>query len=284
MNIRHCSGCCKLLTAWLCLAAWLAGDVGAQNEGLSIAKVEGKLEAVKGYQMKVKPEKGESVMVTINPSKTDFDYSGTAEMGFLVPGLMVRFTASFDAAGKAQDALKELEIFNPARKRRMTAEYMRDQTAGIHPIEANAGAAGGQKGNQGGNRPSAPGGGVADGTDFRIVGKLMAVQGNTIQVAAGARPIMVQVDKDVKITVVAGDATFCQPGDKVEVTGLSNAANRGLIEAEKLTVTGGKTLTLAKPGAQVRESRSRRGKQDEADAKGAPKPAAGSRDRNAVGS
>ncbi len=294
MNINQSLNCCNLVRRLLtvaCLTSLLSTAVLAQNEGLDIAKVEGTLEDMGGYQLKVKPEKGESTLVGINPQKTDFVYVGTAEREFLLPGLMVRFTAAFDVNGKPQAALKELEIFVPARKRRMTNEYMRDQTPGIHSIDpggepgkANAKTgekktdkAAGKEG-KGKSNVAAAGATATAGSsvmDFRIVGKLTGIQGNVIQVAAGNRPIMVELAEELKITVAAGDTTFCVAGDKVSATGLKNAAQPNYVEAEKITITAAKPLALPKPGesplnakGKSQSARARRGKQDQDPAKG----------------
>ena len=287
MNIRQSSDCCKLLVAVVGIALCSNGLAWGQNEGLNITNVEGALEAVAGYQLKVKPEQGDAVVAVVNPQKTDFEYTGTAEPEFLRPGLMVRFTAAFDASGKPQESLKELEIFNPARKRRMTAEYMRDQTAGIYPADAKAGntenAPVKQPNNNRNNRQNNGATPAGSSMQFRIVGKLTSIQGNTIQVAAGARPIMIQFDKELKISVVAGDTTFCQPGDKVQVTGLSNAAQKDFVDAEKITVTAAKPLAPPKPGENTRAARTRRGKADE-DGNSDKAKAGNRKDRPALGS
>lgn len=296
MNINQSLHCRNLVLRLLTVAGLsvsvLPTAVLAQNEGLDIAKVEGTLEDMGGYQLKVKPEKGESTLVGINPQKTDFEYVGTAEREFLLPGLMVRFTAAFDVNGKPQTALKELEIFVPARKRRMTNEYMRDQTPGIHSIDPPGGEPGranaktaekktdqaAGKEAKGKSKVAAAGATAPAGSgvmDFRIVGKLTGMQGNVIQVAAGNRPIMIELAEELEITVAAGDTTFCVAGDKVSATGLKNAAQPNYVEAEKITITAAKPLALPKPGesplnakGKSQSARARRGKQDQDPAKG----------------
>ncbi len=279
----------------LVLAVLLSASAAAQDAGgLEIAQVKGELKMVVGYQLKIATDDKKEVLAVINPQKTNFTYVGTAEPQFLVPGLMVRFSGAFDAAGRPSGPIKELEIFTPTRKRRMTAEFMQSQTAGVYPIqdggakpaEANSKKDGaalpkqpaskdkpGTKGKADEKTALAPA--PAGSQNFRVVGKIAAAQGDTLRVAAGNLVIMVQLDPAVVITVAAGDTTFCMEGDKVEVTGLRNASQKEVVEAETVIVTGAKPLGTVEQEKSNRKPRSRRdrgsGLDDKPDPKGDPK-------------
>jgi len=284
----------------LVLAVFLSASASAQDAGgLEIAKVKGELKMVAGYQLKLATDDKKEVLAVINPQKTNFTYVGTAEPQFLVPGLMVRFSGAFDAAGRPSGPIKEIEIFTPIQKRRMTAEFMQSQTAGVYPIqdggakpaEANSKKDGaaltqqlaskqpaaknkpGTKGKADEKSTLAPA--PAGSQNFRVVGKIAAAQGDTLRIAAGNLPIMVQLDPEVVITVASGDTTFCMEGDKVEVTGLRNASQKDVVEAETVIVTGAKPLGTAEQEKSNRKPRSRRdrgsGLENKPDAKGDPK-------------
>ncbi len=230
----------------LSLLAGHFGDLAAQEAGgLEIAKVTGKLEAAVGYQMKLKADDNQDYMAVINPQLTNVKYVGTADVKFLQPGLLIRFTAAFDKSGNAEAPLSELEIFTPVRQRRMTPELLQSQTPGIYPAddaqEGPPAAAGFQR--------------------YRIVGKLAGMQADKIQVMTGARPLIVKLDPAVSISVTSGDTSFCQPGDEVQVSGLTNPAQANWIQAESLSITGAKPLAPPeKPTRGSRTDRTRRSK------------------------
>ncbi len=223
-----------VMLCWLLLGALAAQ---AQDGGLEIAEVSGKLQATLGYQMKFASEDGTEYMAVVNPQETSFRYEGTADIKFLTPGLLLRFTAAFDKAGNVQTPIKEIEVFNPVRQRRMKLEQMQDQTPGIYPI-ANKDAA-----------PAAP----AGFQDYRIVGKLAGIQGEKMQLAAGNRPLMVSFAPDLVIHLTSTESNFCAEGDEIKVTGLKFPAQANWIQAESILVTGAKPL--APPEKKARASR-----------------------------
>ena len=230
---------------------------GQDAGGLEIAQVSGKLEAIAGYQIKLKSEEGKEIFAIINPQKTNFTYAGTAESKFLMPGLFIRFTALFDQSGQAQSALEELEIFTPVQKRRMTNEFMRDQTPGIYPLPEK-------------DEVAAP---TADVLRCRIVGKIAAIQADHLQIAAGSRPLLVQLAPDVVIKVSAGDTTFCREGDQVEVSGLRNAAQENYVQAETITITGATPLAPIEQKTRGLRNQRDKGAQTEPKLKPGDKPA-----------
>ncbi len=289
------------------MAACFTTNATAQEAGgLEIAKVKGKLQSIAGFQIKLTTEDKKDLLAVINPQKTNFSYVGKAEPQFLMPGLMVRFTGAFDAAGRPNAPIKELEIFTPAQKRRMTAEYMQNQTAGVYPVdEADAKKEASDTGKKPGNANAKKPAGVkkqptekdakaktekkqdtaplpAGFENYRVVGKVAAIQGNMIRVAAGNLPITVQLEPDATITVASGDTTFCMEGDQVEITGLRNSAQENVVQAETVIITGAKPLGAANQQQQKKPAgRNRRDKggddADKTDGKTTPKVGAKSK-------
>ncbi|MEZ6074227.1 MAG: hypothetical protein R3C56_00720 [Pirellulaceae bacterium] len=102
--------------------------------GLEIVNLTGQLEAIVGNQLKIVGEDKTANFVLIGNDST-FTYNGTADPAVLTPGLMVRFTADFDLAGKPQAPLAELEIFRPMRGRRLPLEVQQSQTPGVYPVD-----------------------------------------------------------------------------------------------------------------------------------------------------
>ncbi len=278
-----------------------AGAQDAIGNGLEKVDLSGKLEMIVGNQIKFKAEDGQESVVLVGEDTT-FSYIGTAEPAALTPGLMVRFTAPFDAAGTPQAPLAELEIFRPARERRMSLEMRQSQTPGIYPaiekdkVEPTSGKGAASNKPATKTTPAAKPGTVnaaretaakgnsakedttkgrnakanraepvqsAGGVqDYLVVGMLRAVQGDKLQIFAGNRPVIVQAEAGVKINVSAGDPLFCQPGDEIKLTGLKSP--EGLIQAEAIEVTGAKPLGSVDEKAHARNSRTKQsGKSDE---------------------
>ncbi len=245
------------------------GKDGAGKEpvGLEIVELAGKLEMIFGNQVKITTEDGKETVVTL-AGDTTFKYTGTAEPMVLRPGLMIRFNAAFDALGNPQAPLTTLEIFRPAKVRRMSRELMQSQTVGIYPVS--------EKGNpkDKGKLKEPAAAGIQD---YQVVAQLNGVQADRIQIFAGARPLMLQVDPAVKVTVAAGDAMFCQPGDDVKLTGLKNSA--GLIQVETIEITGAKPIGAVDDKGNSKATRGAKA----AGEKGAkPNPAVGKADAKAA--
>ncbi len=234
---------------------------GAGAGGLEIASVTGSLEAFAGNQLKIKTEDDQEYFAILN-NRTTLRYKGTADAKFLRPGLLVRFSAPFDAAGVPQAALQALEVFKTVRQRRMSRDLVQSQTPGIYPVAE-------KKGEKAKSDVPAAGGGSQN---FRVVGQLRALQGEKIQVAVGNRPVIVELDPAAKISVAAGDTSFCLQGDAVEVSGLRNPAREQWIQAEAIVITGANPLGATEDKAPGRNARTRRGKLGERGADGkAPK-------------
>ncbi len=240
--------------------------------GLEIVNLTGQLEAIVGNQLKITGKDKTSSLVLIGDEST-FSYSGTASPAVLTPGLMVRFTADFDLAGNPQAPLADLEIFRPLQGRRLSLEVRQSQTPGIYPVDqqqptgaaskktttkappankAPQGSKAKQPANAAGN-PAANNIAPAAVQTFQVVGVLRAIQGDRLQVVAGNRPLILQASPELKITVSAGDPSFCQPGDEVKLNALK--LPNGIIQADTILVTGAKPLGVVDPKTLARNTR-----------------------------
>ncbi len=275
----------RLVFGGMCLSlislpATLACAQDDGGGGLEIVELTGKLEAIVGNRVKIKTDDGKETIITL-ATDTIFKYSGTAEASILSPGLMVRFTAAFDPSGNPQTTLKELEIFRPAKVKRMTREVMQSQTPGIYPVGEKGNASQPEKAKTKEPAPQVSKTVVGGAQTFDIVGQVGGIQADRIQIRAGNRPLMLQMDPALAITVSSGDAMFCQPGDEVKLTGLKNPA--GLVQAETVEVKGAKPLGAIDESKSLRGKATKRGPQGDQDADSKPatgKPADG---KTAVG-
>lgn len=224
---------------------------GENVVGMDIAKVSGTLEAVAGDKIKIKSEDGKEYFALVG-AQTKVEYKGTADIAFLGPGLFVRFTAAFDPkTGIPANTVSAIEIFRPARQRRMSMEQKQDQTPGVYPVTEEA-----QGDKKSKSKTAAP---PAGSQNFKIVGQVRAVMADKVQVAAGMRTFMIQLDPAATVTVSSGDAMFCKQGDQVEINGLSSPTQESWIQAESIEITGAEPLKLPETNAN-RRSRNSRGK------------------------
>ncbi len=226
----------------LAVPLWATVTVYAQDNAagsLEIATVEGKFEAAAGDRIKVKGEDGASYYALLGP-KSSVQYRGTADARFLRPGFMVRFNATFDIRrGIALTPVSEIELFRPARQKRMSREQRLDQTPGIFPVTKK------QEGDKGKSAPQTGSQGLAGAAasqELRVVGQLQLIQANKMRVMAGNRAVLVDLAQDPKISVAAGDVFFCQPGDAVKVTGLRNPAQELLLQVDTIEIAASQPL------------------------------------------
>jgi len=247
-----------------------AGQGGA-NATMEIAKSEGQLAAMAGQTIKITASDKSEVFLVLSPD-TEMKYSGEADVKWLSPGLMVRFTASFDQ-GRATSTLKQLEVFVPSSRGRLTGEQMRDQTPGVYQ-EGKAPPAGAKglfadNNKKGGGNAAAPAAAAGNAQSWRVVGTLRGLQKNTLMVAAGAQPIQIEIDPALAISIISDDLTFANSGDNVTVSGLRNPAQPTIIQAEKIEIKAAKKLTQAQPAGRTSKSRGRGGKDTDPAAKDA---------------
>lgn len=234
--------------------------------GLDVAEVNGKLDAASGNRLKITGDDGQDYLVSLNQQST-IDYEGTAEPEFLRPGMLVRFTCSFDTNGQPQQAVSELEIFQPMQRRRMRPDEMQKQTPGIYPVvapEARQQSQQPQHQRRQQPAPQQPPASAEATQEYRIVGKVMGIEQGRMQVMAGNRPVMVELEPELKVTVASGDLTFSNPGDQIKVSGLVNAAQPNFIQAESVRIEGAEPLKPPeqfapnKRGDQAQPKRQRR--------------------------
>lgn len=263
-----------LVSLWLCSPS-KAQPPGSAAGGLELASEVGELQMVLGPRLKLKLDDGQEIIV-VTSSKSELSYSNTAELAFLRPGMLVRFTAPFDAGGTSPNQLKELEVFVPLRKPRMSPEQLQSQTPGVYPAAEDE-----EKEAKPGNKPAtdrrearakanraaeprsrnrraadrSPAAAQGDVQNYLVVGQLraMAPDQSAIQIAAGNRPVTINIDPDLEISVVTSDLSFAQPGDEVEVEGLRNAAQASVIQAQSIEISGSQPL-----GSDLKQQPSRR--------------------------
>jgi hypothetical protein len=219
-----------------------AQEPGKAAGGLQIAQVSGTMQALALDKIKIVAEDKKEFFAVVS-QQTSLNYKGTAEPGFLSPGLLVRFNAELTQTGQAQGTVTELEVFTISQNRRMSQEQMRDQTAGVYQVGGEAGNAkkpdDKPKGKS--SKPNAASSKAA-AQPYRVVGQVAGMKAGKVMVQAGAVQVQFELDPKAVITVSSHDTTFCQVGDQVKVSGLRNAGQEQFIQAESLEIVGTKPL------------------------------------------
>jgi hypothetical protein len=247
----------------------------AQDNGLKTVDVRGTIEESSILQIKIKDKAGKELSVSVDPTSSTVRYTGTADAKVLSPGMMVRFTGSFDSKGTPQSDVKELEIFRPKVGRMMSDEMM-SQTPGIYPVnvkpqniptdknaaDKNAGNSPNNKNTAANNskvsktpkgsskRPTNKSNDAKTGTakpvgevqEYKIVGQVSNVQDNKLQINTGSQAIVVQLAANAKIKLSMPDAELGVKGDAVHVVGLSNATQPDVVQAKIVTITAAKPI------------------------------------------
>lgn len=256
------------------------GDKNAKPDGtapgvsMEIAKVEGKYDAFAQGIIKILDSANQEVFLH-SQNDTVVHYTAEAEPAWLMPGYMVRFSASFDQSGKPSAALKSIEVFTPSIRRRLSPEQMREQTPGVHKEDKGQPEGAKDLFADKTKKPqpqpkgrSAKKDVVVPGQTFRVVGQLMNVQSNMLTVNAGT-PIQIEIDPAATVSVTADDLNsigqMISKGDGVNVSGLRNPAQPNHIYCESIQIKATKKLTQAIPQPKKGKGSAR----DKDDAKGA---------------
>lgn len=257
-----------------------SGNSGSST--MEIAKAEGKLEAQQARTIKISTPENKELFLMLS-QETVIRYTGEADTSWLVPGLMIRFSASFDQ-GKLTSPLKTFEVFMPLVNARLNMEQKREQTPGIYqegkvaPEGAKglfaenakqAGNAAKPKGAGKANNPknAAPAATTTGAQSFRVVGNLVSLKNNVLTIFAG-QPLQLELDPKATVAVSSSDLTFASQGDTVTVSGLRNPAQAGVIHAERIEIKAANKLTQAQPAPRGRtRGKDAAGAKNQADAK-----------------
>lgn len=236
-----------------------AQDAGKAVGGLQIAQVSGTMQAMQLNQIKIVAEDKKEYFAVVSP-QTSLNYKGTAEHDFLMPGLLVRFTAELNQSGQVQTPVAELEVFTISQIRRMSQEQMREQTPGVYQVGGEVGNAKKPSDKPKDKTPSKTNAASSKGgaQAYRVVGQIAGMKEGKMLVQAGAVQVQMELDPKAAVKVTAHDTAFCQVGDQVKVSGLRTAGQDQYIQSESLEIVGSKPLGPAE-GKAAKNSKNTKG-------------------------
>lgn len=259
-----------------------AKNEGAQpGVGMEIAKVEGKWDAFSQGIIKILNAENQELFL-LSENDTVVRYTAEADPAWLMPGYMVRFSASFDQNAKPTAPLKAIEVFTPNTRRRLSPQDMREQTPGIHlEVKESAEEPQALLGDKN-KKPQQPKAkpakkeAITPGQTFRVVGQIGGIKNNVLTIVT-SQPIQIEVDPTAVVTVTANDlasaSNLITKGDSVSVSGLRSPAQPTQIYCEQITIKASKKLTQAMPQAKKGKTSARdNDAKNSKDAKDKPEP------------
>jgi hypothetical protein len=186
--------------------------------------------------IQIKDSDGKSLIVGFD-QKTKIAVTGTAEPGFLSPGLLVRFTATMTNKGQVQDKITELAVVEQSETNKVGAQPDLEPGKTLKEAEKEG------------------------PVTWIVVAPIRSFKNNQLMVAAG-KAIRAEVADDCKITVDVTNYTIAQEGDEIAVVGkllqdaqtMGDLSIPGQVLAEKVDITLVKPLTAPgkKKGAKAR--------------------------------
>ena len=242
MSHRNLLAACPL--AAVVLAA-LASPSQAQFKKPEPTPYDGKgtIEAVGFEGIQFKDADGKTIVVGFDfKTKPKVTVTGTAEPGFLAPGLIVRFSAKMSSKGLVKDPIGELAVIEASELNQIGAQP--DLAPGEDLKKAEK---------------EGP-------VEWVVIGAIRSVKKNQLQIAAGGKAIKAEVADDCKITVDVSDLSIVQAGDEISVVGkqypglqVGGASQPGQVIGDKIDVVLAKPLTAPgkKKGAKAKPKPSR---------------------------
>ena len=195
--------------------------------------------------IQIKDADGKTMNVGFDKDTKSVTVTGTAEPGFLSPGLLVRFTAPMTSKGQVQEKIKELAVVVLSETNKVGAQP--DLEPGKELKEAEK---------------EGP-------VTWIVVGTVRSFKNHQLQVIAG-KAIKAEVADDCKITIDVNDYTIAQEGDEIAVVGrqfqdsqtVGETTVPGQVIADKVDITLVKPLSAPgkKKGAKAKTPKKKKSK------------------------
>jgi len=199
-----------------------------QVQAQATVELAGTLDAAQGDLVRLKDPQGNVVMATVVKGRTVITYTGTANRGVLRPGSFIRFTQAAGADGMFLTPIRSVELYFPSPaviNRRASPVEMSLTHPGVYYMAAI----------------TAPEPGGSLNPDVRVVGRIVAMEGNSIALQCGDKSLKLEMDPDYHVTLNATSLEWAQSGDTIQGTAMFNPANGQLI-IQGLNVQGSKPV------------------------------------------
>lgn len=221
----------------LLFTALLATPVFAQNredlEKLPELKAKGTIKGLAPGMLQITTTKNnEELIVQVLPNNRSMRFVGSAEPGWLMPGMWVNFTTRFSAKGQALEPVKLMMVFSPGTNRGGDeGQYQ----PGVKPLTS----AGEGISFSGEEKEKLK---VKDDSALcEVTGQIQGLGKGTVSVLAAGVPVQVTLAEAASISVDVADLTPARVGDSVEVFGRTVAPGKGI--GMRVEVKGATPLT-----------------------------------------
>ena len=221
--------------AWgiaLILSTLISGSAWAQDkeEDKSMFKISGSIKAMVPGYLQVETEDDEVWVVQVPMTPRGVRFIGSAEPDWLMPGMWVNFTTTFNAKGQPTAPVKLLTVFTPGAYRGRDVEPYKPGVKSLVNPGASISFSGEEK-----VKPN------TDSVPFEVTGQLKSINKAGITVLAGNVAIQVPLTEEVSISVDVMDLRPARVGDKVEANGRAVAPLKGI--ANRLEVKAANPLS-----------------------------------------
>ena len=215
----------------------------------------GKLKGIAPGVLQVETEKGERMLVAIEPRAQEVSFVGEATPAFVQAGMLVQFSASLDKKGEAQEKINQLKVVSPKN--------------GIQVgLQAEGGFAGGElfaSGDDDGKKKKKSR--SAESGQYQVTGTVRSIKDGKMYVAAGA-VVKAELAENCQVSLEVSDIRLAREGDNVEADGWRYPNQATQMYANRVNITAEKPL-----GVDEKKRRPTTTKED--DKKSEEKPKAG---------
>lgn len=189
----------------------------------TVTKFEGELKGVQRGVVIVRQADGTEVMVQPSEDVSAFQFVATANQSLLQPGARVRFSGTFDQAGRSTSPVTEVELFQVVSGK-VPANTRQDYIPGVYRV---VGAVG-----EGGKTSS------RRGMELKVVGGVIALDNaGWLVVQAGKQRVRARLAPHCQFRVRYNNLSLAKPGDRVAVAGFFRPPDKSKVKAERVTVS-----------------------------------------------
>ena len=222
------------------------GQSGAREPARGAGTIKGP--AMGG--MEVVAGGGERYVVHLEPQAQQIEYVGSAELSWLHPGLLVRFSAIVDKRGRLTEPVSHFDVIT------MRDGYQLGMVTGRPgTVTTTRGAVCFRTRSRKNPRSRPRRRRLPNRCTVTIIGRLGEVKNGKFQVSVPGKTLKGEIAEDAKVSVDYGNLSLVRPGDKIDFQGWSPVGMKQFVYASSITVTATEKLvgeSKKKPRAKTR--------------------------------
>ncbi|MCO6458818.1 MAG: hypothetical protein J5I93_26220 [Pirellulaceae bacterium] len=175
----------------------------------------------------VETKEGDQLLLKVEAGPNELSHTGSADVSWLRPGMLVRFTARLSKKGQPLSDVSEVTVFTPRESSRIGIFTEAALGGGELFAEQNPAAAKDKD----------------DSGTYLVSGQLAGLRGDKMTVAAGMITLKLKLAEDAKVQFDLADYRYAQPGDAVSFEGWYYPMAKNQIFARRLDITAAQPLT-----------------------------------------